>query len=121
MIEISDTAIKVITIGLMLAHIGVLVWSGWFRRSFLSVVALNLIVSGGVVLYWGLNIPDLMGAIEMVWAFVAFEFVVLVTSLLAIFRLPVPRAAIWTEFAANALLIGLAFLFTLTFHLTRLI
>jgi hypothetical protein len=47
--------------------------------------------------------------------------VVFVTSLLAIFRLRVPQAVIWTEFAAHALLTGLALLFMLTFHLTRLI
>jgi hypothetical protein len=121
MIEISDQVVKVIAIALTLAHIGVLVWSGWLRKGIAPVLVLNLLVSGGVVIYWGLNVTDLVGSIELVWAFVAFELLVMVTSLLAIFRLRMPQAVIWIEFAAHALLTGLALLFILTFHLTRLI
>jgi hypothetical protein len=73
------------------------------------------------VTYWGLHPADLVGSIELVWAFAAFELVVLVTSLLAIFRVRVPYAAIWILFAAHALLAGLALLFMLTFRITRLI
>jgi hypothetical protein len=124
MIDLSlswDHFFGLFALALLLAHIGVLVWSAWFRKGMAPVLVLNLLVSGGVVIYWGLNIADLVGAIEMVWAFVAFELVVFVTSLLAIFRLRVPQAVIWIEFAAHALMTGLAFLFILTFHLTRLI
>jgi hypothetical protein len=121
MIEISDQVVKGIVIALMFAHIGVLVWSGWLRKGSAPVLVLNLLVSGGVVIYWSLNIADLMGSIEPVWAFVAFELLVLITSLLAVFRLRVPQAVIWIEFAAQALMIGVSLLFILTFHLTRLI
>ena len=124
MIDLSlswDHFFGLFALALLLAHIGALVWSGWFRKGIMSVLVLNFLLSGSVVIYWGLHIADLAGSIELVWAYVAFELVVFVTSLLAIFRLRVPQAVIWIEFAAHALMTGLAFLFILTFHLTRLI
>ena len=116
-----DHVIGLIVSALLLAHIGALVWAGWLRNGRAPVLALNLFISGGAVLYWGLHIADLEGSIDLVWAFVAYEFVVLVTSLLAVIRMRVPQFAIWIEFAAHALMNGLALLFILTFHLTRLI
>jgi hypothetical protein len=110
-----------IALALLLAHVGALVWSGWFRKGIAPVLALNLILSGGVVIYWALHTADLAGSIEMVWAFVAFELVVLVTSLLAVFRLRVPRTVNWIAFTAHALMTAAAFLFILTFRITRLI
>jgi hypothetical protein len=124
MIDLSlpwDHYFGLIALAVLLAHIGALVWSGWFRKGIAAILALNLLLSGSVVIYWGLHIVELPNDIEVVWAFAAFELVVFVTSLLAIFRLRVPQAVIWIEFAAHALMTGLAFLFILTFHLTRLI
>jgi hypothetical protein len=89
---------------LLLAHIGALLWSGWLKKGIAPVVGLNLLTSGSAVIYWCLHPADLAGSIELVWAFAAFELVVLVTSLLAVFRVRVPQAAIWTLFAAHAFL-----------------
>lgn len=116
-----DQFIGLIALALLLAHVGVLVWSGWFGKGIAPVLGLNLLLSGGVVVYWGLNFADLAGSIELVWAFVAFEFIVLVTSLLAAFRMRVAQAVIWIAFTAHALMTGIAFLFILTFRITRLI
>jgi hypothetical protein len=110
-----------IALALLIAHVGALVWSGWLRKGIAPVLALNLLLSGGVAIYWGLHITELPNYIDAVWAFVAFEFVVLVTSLLAVFRGRVPQAAIWIEFTAHALMTAAAFLFILTFRITRLI
>jgi hypothetical protein len=108
-------------LALLLAHVGVLVWSGWLRKTIAPVLALNLVISAGVALYWAPHLGELGDYIPMVWAFVAFEFVVLVTSLLAVFRVRVPHAVIWIEFAAHGFLTAVAFLFILTFRITRLI
>jgi hypothetical protein len=116
-----DDIVKAIAVALLLAHIGALAWSGWLRKGIAPVLALNLLVSGSVAIYWGLHIAELGNYIEAVWTFVAFEFVVLVTSLLAVFRLRVPQAAIWIEFVAHALMTAAAVLFILTFRITRLI
>jgi hypothetical protein len=117
----ADDIVKAIATALLLAHIGALVWSGWLRKGIAPVLALNLLVSASVVIYWGLRITELANYVDVVWAFVAFELVGLVTSLLAVFRVRVPQAAIWIEFTAHALMTAAAVLFMLTFHLTRLI
>jgi hypothetical protein len=116
-----DHYFGIIALALLLAHIGALVWSGWLRKGLGPVLALNLIMSGSVAIYWGLHVAELPDYIEMVWAFVAFELVVLVTSLLVLFRVRVPQVAVWIEFTAHALMTTVAFLFILTFQITRLI
>ena len=117
----EDDIVKAVAVALLLAHVGTLMWSGWLRKGIAPVIVLNLVVSGSVVIDWARRLSDLEGSIELVWVFVGFEAVVLVTSLLAVFRVRVPQIAIWLEFAAHALMTGLALLFMLTFHLTRLI
>jgi hypothetical protein len=114
---ITDNVVKIAAIVVLLAHVIVALWLrgrvGW-------AIALNLIVSAGVVAYCATNISDLMGSVPLVWGLVAFEAVVLATSLLATFSASVPRAVIWLEFAAHAILTSAALLFMLTFKLTRL-
>lgn len=122
MIDFSmDQLVGLIVVAVLLAHIGVLLWSGWLRKGIAPVVGLNLLTSGSAVAYWGLNFTDLAGSIEPVWVFAAFELAVFATSLLAVFRVRVPHAAIWILFAVHALMTGLALLFILTFRITRLI
>lgn len=124
MIDVSlswDHYIGFIALAVLLVHVGVLAWSGWFRKGIAPVLALNLLFSGAVVVYWSLNFADLLGSIEAVWVFVGFELVVLIISLLSVFRLRVPPALIWIAFTAHALMTAAAFLFILTFRITRLI
>ena len=116
-----DQFVEAVAWTLVFAHAGVLIWSGWFGKGATPVLALNLLVSGAVVLYWGLNIADLRGSIAALWAFVGFEPAVLITSLLAAFRQRIPRAFVWIAFAANGLICGASLLFMLTFRITRLI
>ncbi len=117
----SDDIVKLTAVALMIAHIGVLVWSGWLRKGIAPVIALNLLISASVTIDWTRRLSDLEGSIELVWVFVGFELAVLLTSLLAVFRVRVPQAVIWTAFVAHGLMTGAALLFMLTFHLTRLI
>jgi hypothetical protein len=116
-----DHYFGLVALALLLAHVGALVWSVWFRKGITPVLALNLLLSGSVVVYWGLNFADLLTSIEALWVFVAFECVVLAISLLQAFRVRVPRAALWVAFTAHALMTAAAFLFILTFRITRLI
>lgn len=116
-----DHFVGAIALALLLAHVGVLVWSGWLRKGIAPVLALNLLISGSVAVYWAQRISDLAGSIALVWVFVGFEFVVLVISLLAVFRVRVPLAVIWIAFTAHALMTAAAVLFVLTFRITRLI
>ena len=115
---ITDDVAKGIAIGLLLAHLVVLLF---LRRRIGWVIALNLIVSAGVVAYWLPDISELPGYVPLVWGFLAFEAAVLATSVAAAFGKSVPRFVIWTEFAAHAALTGGALYFMLTFKLTRLI
>jgi hypothetical protein len=113
----ADTLVKTVAVVVLLAHIVVLLL---LRRRIGWVFTLNLLVSAGVVAYWAVNISDLAGSVPLVWAFVAFEVVVLATSVLAAFGVSVPRAAIWLEFAAHGALTCAALEFILTFKITRL-
>ena len=114
----DDDIVKSVAIVLLLAHIVV---AGWLRGRIRWVVALNLVVSGSVMAYWAPHITELPGYIEAVWFFVAFEFAVLVTSLLALAGMRIPRALIWTAFVVHALLTASSVLFMFTFRMTRLI
>ena len=116
----TDQIVQIIAAVLMAAHIGVLVWFIWFRREMAPVLALNLIVSGGVMVFWAPRIGELFNYVDTVWAFVAFELVVFLTTLAAIFTSRVPPAVTWIAFAAHAVLIAAALVFMLTFKMTRL-
>jgi hypothetical protein len=116
----EDQIVQILAYALMAAHIGVLIWF-WFRRKIAPVLALNLLVSGGVMVYWAPRVGELFHYVDEVAAFVAFELVVFLTSVAAIFVVRVPRAVIWAAFAVNMILLAGAIYFILTFKLTRLI
>ena len=115
-----DEIVDVIASALMLAHVAALVWSGWLRKGIAPVIVLNLLVSTGVVIYWAPHISELLHYVDAVWAFVAFELAVFITSILVVFRVHVPRAVIWIEFSVHVLLIAATLTFMFTFKLTRL-
>ena len=112
-----DDIVKAVPIALLLAHIAVLIWRrdgiGW-------VTGLNLLVSAGVTFYWAVNISELPGSAELVWAFIGFELAVLIVSGLAAFQVRIPAAVLWTAFAAHAALAAAALFFMLTFRIDRL-
>lgn len=116
-----DEIVKATASALMLAHIVAFIWAGLLRKGIAPVLALNFLVSAGVVIYWALRISELFHYVDIVWAFVGFELVVLGTSLFAVSRFRVPRPMIWIEFAAHALLIAATLTFMFTFKMTRLI
>ncbi len=116
----EDQIVQILAYALMAAHIGVLIWF-WYRRQMAPVLALNLLVSGGIMVYWAPRAGELFQYVDEVVAFVAFELVVFLTSLAAIFVVRVPRAVIWAEFAVNMILLAGAIYFIMTFKLTRLI
>ena len=116
----EDQIVQLIVWASVFAHLGVLVWY-WFRRSLTPVLALNLLLSGGVMAYWVPRFGELFHYVDTVFAFVAFEFAVLATSVAALAKVRVPAALILAEFAANTILSAGALYFMLTFAITRLI
>jgi hypothetical protein len=124
-IGLDISAFSALTFGpvalpLMLAHIVVLVWFAWRRREIMPVLALNLLVSGGAMVYWATRFDALIHDVDTVWAVVAFEIVVLATSLAALSKTRVPRTVILAEFALQMTLIAAAIVFMATFKITRL-
>jgi len=115
----ADDVVKLAAAALLVAHAGALVW--FFRgRDVAPVLWLNLLVSGGIVVYWLPGLGELFDYVDAVWAFVAFEFAVFAMALTAVLSGRVPRAASWAAFAAHAILIAAALVFFLTFKMTRL-
>jgi hypothetical protein len=114
----ADNLVKIAAFALLLAHIVVVLW---LRRRIGWVIALNLLVSAGVIAYWLPDISELPGYVPLVWVFVGFEVLVFATSVAAAFGMAMPRAVIWTEFAAHAALTCAALIFIVTFKITRLI
>jgi len=121
MLETADQIVETVATLLLLAHVGVFIWAGLLRKGIASVLALNVIVSAGVALYWAPHVSELLKYADIEQAFVGFELFVLGTSLLAVSRVRVPRALIWFEFAAHALFAAMALAFMLTFKMDRLI
>jgi hypothetical protein len=115
----EDKIVTAIAVILLLTHVAAFIWA-LRAKEIGAVLGLNLLISACVSVYWLIQISALRGSAVFFQAFVAFEFAVLVTSLLAVFRVPVPRAAIWTEFAVHALLTAAALYFMLTFTMTRM-
>lgn len=116
-----DQLAMLIAAVLMAAHIGVFVWSGILRKGIVPVVALDLVISGTIVLDWARRIDDLLGSIELVWVWLGFELVVVITSIVALTRLGVPRALPWIAFGVHWLLVAGALYLMFTFKITRLI
>lgn len=116
----TDQIVQLLPAVLLLAHLGVLVWYVWFGRRIGPVLALNLLVSGGIVAFWLPQLGVLLNYVASVQAFVAFELGVFLTTLAAIFTERVPRAVTWLVFAAHTVLITGALYFIMTFKLTRL-
>ena len=116
----EDQIVQLIVYALVLAHLGVVVWY-WLRHDLTPVLALNLLVGGGVMAYWAPRLGELFNYVDMVWAFVAFELAVLATAAAAFAGVRVPRALILAAFAGNAALSAGALYFILTFKITRLI
>lgn len=116
-----DQIVQAVAILLLLAHVSAFVWAGLLRKGIAPIITLNLIVSAGTIIYWAPHFAELLGSVDVVLAFVGFEVSVFATSLMAISRVRVPRAIIWIEFAANALLVAAALTFILTFKINRLI
>ena len=117
----TDDLIKATALALMGAHVLAFFWAGVLRRKLAPVLALNLLVSAGVAIYWLPRLTQLFNDIDLVTAFVGFEFLVLITSLVAVAGRRVPPAVIWLEFVAHSLLIAAALTFMVTFKITRLI
>ena len=117
----TDDLIKVTVLALVVAHVLAFFWAGVLRRKLAPVLALNLLVSAGVAIYWLPRLTQLFDYVDLVTAFVGFEFLVLITSLVAVAGRRVPAAVIWLEFAAHSLLIVAALTFMVTFKITRLI
>jgi|ERR1700733_956587 len=117
----NDLIVEVIALALMLSHVAALVWAGWMRRGAWPVVALNLIEGGGVSAWWAPRLGELGHYIEAVWVFVAFEFILLVITLPALFRIRVPAILIWIGFIANTVLVITALVFMFAFRINRLI
>lgn len=115
----DDQIVTAIAAMLLVAHVAAFVWA-LRKKQIGAVLGLNLLISAGVSIYWLIQISALRGSAVFFQAFVAFEVAVLTTSLLAVFRVPVPRAVIWAEFAAHALLTAAALYFMLTFTMTRM-
>jgi len=109
----ADDVLKIATVALVLAHVGIAVW---LRSQIRWVIGLNLLVSAGVVAYWLAWITSLPGMVPLVWAFVAFECAVLILSLTAIF-VTIPKAALWTAFAINGAWSVAAAIFAFTFKM----
>jgi hypothetical protein len=119
--ESMDDIVKAIASALMLAHIAAYIWAGLLRKGIAPVLALNFLVSVGVVIYWIPQISELFNYVDATVAFVGFELVVLGTSLFAVSRFHVPRPLIWIEFAAHTLFVAATLTFMFTFKMTRLI
>ena len=115
-----DDLVKAIAIALVLAHGVVLIMVLRSRDKIGWMIGLNLLVSAGVMIYWAPRVSELFGYVDEVWAFVGFEFVVLIISIMAAFRVRIPAAIHWLAFTANALLSVGAVVFILTFRITRL-
>jgi hypothetical protein len=49
--ESMDDIVKAIALALMLAHIAAYIWAGLLRKGIAPVLALNFLVSVGVVIY----------------------------------------------------------------------
>lgn len=116
----EDQIVQLIVWASVFAHLGVLVWY-WFRRNLTPVLALNLLLSGGVMAYWAPRLGELFNYVDMVGAFVAFEVAVLATTIAALAKVRVPAALILAAFAGNTILSAGALYFLLTFTITRLI
>jgi hypothetical protein len=118
--ESMDDIVKAIASALMLAHIAAFIWAGLLRKGIAPVLALNFLVSAGVVIYWTPRISELFNYVDATQAFVGFELVVLGTSLFAVSRFRVARPLIWIAFAAHTLFIAATLTFMFTFKMTRL-
>ena len=69
---------------------------------------------------WSVQLPALLGSATFFQAFVVFEAAVFLTSLLAIFRIPIPRGVIWSQFVVHLLVTCGVLYLMLTFKMTRL-
>ena len=116
-----DEFVPAIVLGVVLLHGIALLWSAVLRKGIALVLWLNLLFSASVAAYWAPHLLEMFDYVLAAQAFAAFEFVVLVTSLLAVFRLRVPRAVIWAEFGADFFLSAAALVFVATFKIDRLI
>ena len=116
----SAATFGLIAYPLMLAHVLALIWFLWRRREIAPLLAVNLLVSGGVIVYWATRFDSLLHDVDTDWLFVVFEIAVLATSLAVLLRIPVPRAIIVAGFGIQMILIAAALVFMITFKITRL-
>jgi hypothetical protein len=116
----DDDIVKTIAVTLMLAHGGALISATALRKGIIPIQLLNLLLSAGVVVYWAPRLSELFHYVDAVTAFVAFELVVLASSILALCGIRVPHVVIWVEFAAQAILNAAALwlIFNFTFKMT---
>ncbi len=86
----ADTIWIIITVVLLVAHIGLLVWRKGFDRSFDPLVVLNLIIAVSVCGYWvrrSILIDNVfMDWVDYVW--IGFEVVTLVAGLVYFLQKP---------------------------------
>ena len=115
----QDKIVTAIAVMLLVAHIAAFVWA-LRAKQIGAVLGLNLLISGAFTLYWLIFIQALFGSATFFQLFVMFEMVVFLTSVLALFRVEVPRGIIWSEFVAHLLLTCGALYFMLTFQMTRM-
>ncbi|MBV8888739.1 MAG: hypothetical protein JO305_03635 [Alphaproteobacteria bacterium] len=114
----STDALQIAVLVAVLLHLGALIWAVASVRGRYAVLAINVLFSAAVLVYW---VPRLPGEVSFLLAdrgseigdyqialLCLIEFGVLVSAVLALARRHVPALLTWLGFALN-------FLMTLTF------
>ena len=116
---LDDKATHVVNVAVQL---GILLWALAFRGGIKPILAVNLVMSGTVLLY---NATRLLTAVQYqeypLIGLNLFELATLIASAGALYGLRVPSWLIWIAFSVNFLLCIALMLFVLTFSMGRLI
>lgn len=117
----DDTLAQIVLFALAIVQIGALVWAG-ARRTSKPIRLVNLVLAGAAVIWWLPDIGKLVSDyyVDLVPAWVGFEFCVLIASGLAVTGIRVPGVIAWAAFAAHCCIIGLMLLYMLTFSMTMM-
>ena len=106
---------------LVLAHLGALIWALRPRGSIVPVLALNLVMATGILVYNAPHFATLLANADAApLALVAFALVNLLASAAALARRGLPAAIVWVPFGIDFALIVLLTIFLFTFKMTRL-
>ena len=117
----SNLTFQIIIVLVCLAQLAALIWGVVPRGSRSGVLAVNLLLSVGVLYFlWPYLRPEIAEALSSpetdIWGYktsiiTLVELVVFVTTVRAIAGRYVPAALIWAGFAANLLLSALVFVY----------